>query len=206
MSSTNLTSWYTLGKIITWLTMTILTVPILFLGSAHLAWAGPMLTSPGTTVLEGEIGRVTFTVTTDEPIVLTSLGHTGVIRFISGDIGDAVTGFLSFVPPTQAACPKFGSIMGEDLILEPGETCKFLVGFTTQNDGPGDVVPGIWEIEGRITYVIPPDDPDGPKLSLISTAQVTVVDVIPEPSTYLLFGTGLLGILGYGWRKRKQAV
>jgi hypothetical protein len=27
---------------------------------------------------------------------------------------------------------------------------------------------------------------------------------VPEPSTYLLFGTGLLGIIGYGWRRRQQ--
>jgi hypothetical protein len=30
--------------------------------------------------------------------------------------------------------------------------------------------------------------------------------IVPEPSTYLLFATGLLGIIGYGWRKRKQSI
>ena len=28
---------------------------------------------------------------------------------------------------------------------------------------------------------------------------------VPEPSTLLLFGTGILGLLGYGWRRRKRA-
>jgi hypothetical protein len=27
----------------------------------------------------------------------------------------------------------------------------------------------------------------------------------PEPSTYLLFATGLLGLLGYGWRRKRTA-
>ena len=30
-------------------------------------------------------------------------------------------------------------------------------------------------------------------------------DGVPEPSTYLLFATGLAGLLGYGWRRRPHA-
>ena len=29
--------------------------------------------------------------------------------------------------------------------------------------------------------------------------------VVPEPSSLLLFGIGILGVLGYGWRQRKKA-
>jgi hypothetical protein len=29
-------------------------------------------------------------------------------------------------------------------------------------------------------------------------------DPVPEPSTWLLMGTGLVGMLGYGWRRQRQ--
>ena len=35
--------------------------------------------------------------------------------------------------------------------------------------------------------------------------EINTASAIPEPSTILLLGTGLLGLLGYGWRQRKRA-
>jgi hypothetical protein len=37
-------------------------------------------------------------------------------------------------------------------------------------------------------------------------AQLTVLQstAVPEPTTLTLLATGALGLLGYGWRKRKQ--
>jgi hypothetical protein len=46
-------------------------------------------------------------------------------------------------------------------------------------------------------------------LSLGETAETKLLEKagaeIPEPSTLTLFGTGTLGLLGYGWRRRKRA-
>lgn len=40
-------------------------------------------------------------------------------------------------------------------------------------------------------------------LTGVSSGAITVV---PEPSTWLMFATGLLGLLGYGWRRGKRGV
>ncbi|MBI1925414.1 PEP-CTERM sorting domain-containing protein [Candidatus Poribacteria bacterium] len=39
----------------------------------------------------------------------------------------------------------------------------------------------------------------------ITTQATGGIAPIPEPSSLLLFGVGILGLLGYGWRRRKQA-
>jgi PEP-CTERM motif/Cohesin domain len=38
---------------------------------------------------------------------------------------------------------------------------------------------------------------------ILLDSKLQVIRQVPEPSTYLLFGTGFLGILVYGWRRRK---
>ena len=41
-----------------------------------------------------------------------------------------------------------------------------------------------------------------PHVRLIST----VPEPVPEPSTWMLMGTGIIGVLGYGWRKRQRQI
>jgi hypothetical protein len=43
-------------------------------------------------------------------------------------------------------------------------------------------------------------------LSINATLTVHGIAAVPEPSTYLLLATGLVGLIGYAWRKRKRAV
>ncbi|MBI1927340.1 PEP-CTERM sorting domain-containing protein [Candidatus Poribacteria bacterium] len=38
-----------------------------------------------------------------------------------------------------------------------------------------------------------------------TSERALITQPIPEPSTFVLFGIGILGILGYSWRRRKQA-
>lgn len=53
----------------------------------------------------------------------------------------------------------------------------------------------------RLTFLAGPDITD-PSLASYATLGVTITSV-PEPGTVVLLATGLLGLLAYGWRKRK---
>jgi hypothetical protein len=103
-----------------------------------------------------------------------------------------------------APASEFSSIVGDILLTDEGPNSgtiglhrllwngtAFVVDNLTAN--PGSAAVGQWE---HVTFAaagiveVPPVVPPPPS-------------AIPEPSIYLLFATGLLGILGYAWRKRK---
>jgi hypothetical protein len=44
----------------------------------------------------------------------------------------------------------------------------------------------------------------GARVTLPAGYQVVVNSVLPEPSSWLLFGTGVVGLLGFAWRRRTQ--
>ena len=39
----------------------------------------------------------------------------------------------------------------------------------------------------------------------VDSIEASTLATIPEPNIFLLLGTGLVGLLGYGWRRRRQA-
>jgi len=85
-----------------------------------------------------------------------------------------------------------------------------LNGLLTQltNDGGPDVQSGVLNVlvsTGDVFgfYVSTLDDALGEALISISNFSAPAAS-IPEPGTFLLMGTGLIGLIGFGWRKRKQ--
>jgi len=60
----------------------------------------------------------------------------------------------------------------------------------------GDFYAGVWPGTGGMPEIFD-------EVFLLNKHRVT--PSTPEPSSLLLFAVGLLGALGYGWRKRKQA-
>jgi hypothetical protein len=55
---------------------------------------------------------------------------------------------------------------------------------------------------GAIRMVINPGN--APSRDLIIDGIYTTTSQTPEPGTLLLFGTGLLSVIGYGWRRHNK--
>ena len=59
------------------------------------------------------------------------------------------------------------------------------------------------EVNGGVVYT-----PLAGQPGFVSGFSVTYhgISDVPEPSTWILMGTGLVGLLGYRWRRREKAV
>jgi hypothetical protein len=72
----------------------------------------------------------------------------------------------------------------------------------------GGTVPSIGAVAFSFAIDVPDNlqafHPSGANRFTLRQAPTLPPTAIPEPSIYVLFGTGLLGLLGYGWRKRKH--
>lgn len=113
------------------------------------------------------------------------------------------------------------SIVVQGYIPGPGnastllENCNHLSPSCTQT-GPGgqvsvtiadiarDVMPDLVQGIGLTDY-FRIGESRGPAALELAFTTTTPLTPTPEPSTWLLFGTGLMGCISYSWRRRKQA-
>ena len=65
------------------------------------------------------------------------------------------------------------------------------------------VIPSALHVDGSTITSIDPVGYDFQINYVGNTVQLTALDSVPEPGTFVLLGLGLLGLLAYAWRKRK---
>ena len=147
---------------------------------------GLNFTTPNLTVNAGDPAinfGLHYDVTNLNPIVGAELSF---VASATGDGAEAsITERLRFTGVTPCA----GGVM------DPPLRVSFQDG--TFSDRCDAAVPLTSDIDTEVIFLSPGEG----SASITEFSQT--FSQVPEPSTYLLFATGLLGIIGYGWRRRK---
>jgi len=141
---------------------------------------------------EGDGFQLKFTVTnnTNDTLTLGNL-NANVVKHM----GDATD--MAIKDKITGSCVEHPELMGKNT---GKNTCKLIFKFTTGNDAPEGVAPdGIDTVRASASA--------GNTL-VTAEGTITVQDVplktTPEPSTYLLFGTGLVSMAGMIRRKLRM--
>ena len=167
---------------------------VLFLSilPSHFAYGDPITITPAETIvnlIEGSSTKDPVTITNNLSVSILVNGEgisTSIV--LSGDPSDGIS-----------ATPDF-SCAGQTIV--PNGTCTFHIDITT--DGPADESDhdfGISTISNIFAEFLPLGGTTTRAFST-SSIQVTVSDV-PEPTTMLLVGSGLLGLVGLRRKFRK---